>query len=444
MKDLVWIVAEAGTSLFEVILFFIFFNGFLTKRDTPRIREILVLVIAFAMQFVVGTWFYDEQLIMLISSTLVAVFICFSLYSGSLMTRLFSPLLVVAFMVALELISTILAVSAYDIELHDVNSNPWVKLIIIFAKNLLGLIAVKTVTYFRRSFSGSIKTSYQLMILVVPAISLVLIYVILDLIMHPGKEDVSLPVTGLLCLLYVNVMIFTVFEGFMRQVNKEYRYMLMEKQLDLQLDHYKQLAESRSRIQEIWHDFRNHVQCIRILNDKGDMESLGEYIRNLSCYEERANVLDTGNPVIDALLSNKQSIARQMGIRFEMELVIPPRLEIPPADICAILGNSLDNAIEACNRIKNPGIEKMIRLNLTYKNGYLVMELVNTFEIAPQRQGKHFKTWKSSPQFHGLGLQSIERTVEQNGGNVKIDMENGTFSIKILIPADIPGKDAED
>ena len=201
MKDLVWIVAEAGTSLFEVILFFFFFNGFLTKRDTPRIREILVLVIAFAMQFVVGTWFYDEQLIMLISSTLVAVFICFSLYSGSLMTRLFSPLLVVAFMVALELISTILAVSAYDIELHDVNSNPWVKLIIIFAKNLLGLIAVKTVTYFRRSFSGSIKTSYQLMILVVPAISLVLIYVILDLIMHPGKEDVSLPVTGLLCLL---------------------------------------------------------------------------------------------------------------------------------------------------------------------------------------------------------------------------------------------------
>ena len=90
------------------------------------------------------------------------------------------------------------------------------------------------------------------MILVVPAISLVLVYVILDLIMHPGKEDVSLPVTGLLCLLYVNVMIFTVFEGFMRQVNKEYRYMLMEKQLDLQLDHYKQLAESRSRIQEIW------------------------------------------------------------------------------------------------------------------------------------------------------------------------------------------------
>jgi len=437
MKDLVWFVGEAGTSLFEVILFYIFFNGFLTRKEAQRIRTSLVLAIAFAVQFAVGTWFYDKQVIMLISSTLVAVFICFALYSGSLMTRLFSPLLVVVFMVALELIATMLTVAATRVELHDVNTNPWVKLIIIFEKNLLGRMAVKVVTYFRRSFVGSIKTIYQLMILIVPAISLVLIYVILDMMLKPGKDDVSLPITGLLCLMYVNIMIFTIFEAFMRQVNKEYRYMLMEKQLDLQLDHYKQLAESRSRVREMWHDFRNHIQCIRILFDKGDMETLGEYIRNLTDYEERANVLDTGNPVIDALLSNKQSIAARAGIRFEMELVLPPQLEIPPADICSILGNSLDNAIEACNRIKNPGIEKMIRLSLAYKNGYLVMELVNTFEEAPQRQGKHFKTWKSSPQFHGLGLQSIERTVEQNGGNMKIDIDEGTFTLKILVPAGI-------
>ena len=311
-------------------------------------------------QFFVGIWFYNTQYVMLISSTLVAVFICFSLYSGGLMTRLFSPLLVVAFMALLELITTILMVSATSVEINEVNTNPWVKLIIIFAKNLLVLIAVKVVTYFRRSFVGSIKTSYHLMILVVPVISLVLTYVILDLILHPGKEDVNLPIIGLMCLMYVNVMIFTVFEGFMRQVNKEYRYILMEKQLNLQLEHYEQLAESRGHIREIWHDFKNHVQCMRILYDKGDMESLGEYIRNLSCYEDRANVLDTENPVIDALLSNKQSIAMQNGIQFDMELILPARLEIPPADICSILGNSLDNAIEACSRIKNPRLKKYL------------------------------------------------------------------------------------
>ena len=306
------------------------------------------------------------------------------------------------------------------------------------------LIAVKVVTYFRRSFVGSIKTSYHLMILVVPVISLVLTYVILDLILHPGKEDVNLPIIGLMCLMYVNVMIFTVFEGFMRQVNKEYRYILMEKQLNLQLEHYEQLAESRGHIREIWHDFKNHVQCMRILYDKGDMESLGEYIRNLSCYEDRANVLDTENPVIDALLSNKQSIAMQNGIQFDMELILPARLEIPPADICSILGNSLDNAIEACSRIKNPEIEKSISLSLTYKNGYLVMELVNTFEEEPQRRGKQFITWKPSPQFHGLGLQSIERTVEQYGGNMKITIEKGTFSLRILLYVDVSVKDPVD
>lgn len=436
MKDIAWIMAEVGTSLFEVLLFFIFFNGFLIKKEAPRIREAFVLVIAFAVQFAVGTWFYDMQYVMLVSSTLVAVFICCSLYSGSFTVRLFSPLLVVAFMVVLELISTMLMASATGIEIQAVNTYPSVKLITIFTKNLLGLIAIKVVNYYRKSYTGSLKNSYNLMMLIVPVISLVLAYVILDLIIHSEKEDVSLPIVGLLCLVYVNAIIFSIFEGFMRQVSKEYRYILMEKQLDLQLSHYRQLAESRGHIREIWHDFKNHIQCMRILYDKGDMESLGEYIRNLSCYEERANVLDTGNPVIDALLSNKQSIARQKGIQFEMDLVIPARLEIPPADICSILGNSLDNAIEACSRISSPDIEKRIRLSLAYKNGYLVMELVNTIEEEPIRQGGRFKTWKPSPQLHGLGLQSIERTVGQYDGNMKIDVEKGAFSLKILLPVE--------
>lgn len=435
MKDLVWLVAEAGTSLFEVILFFIFFNGFLVRSQVPRIRVFFVLAISFAVQFLVGAQFYDRQLVMLISSTLVSLFISFSLYSGSYLTRVFSPLLAMAFMVVLEMISTMLTVSVTGVEIYTVNTNPSLKLIIIFAKNLLALILVKIVTYFRKSFVGSIKTGYYLMILVVPAVSLVLTYVIVDLILRPMREDVNLPVIGLMCLMYVNVLIFTVFEAFMRQVNKEYRYILMEKQLDLQLDHYRQLAESRSRISEIWHDFKNHVQCMRILYEKGDMESLGKYIRDLSYYEEKANVLDTGNPVIDALLSHKQSVARNAGIEFEMELVIPPRLSIPPADICVILGNSLDNAIEACCRIKSPDIEKRISMSLTYKNGYLVMYLANTFEKEPKREGSKFITWKSSPQFHGLGLQSIERTVEQHGGNMKIDVGEGVFSLKILLPA---------
>jgi len=437
MKSIDWIIVEAGTSLFEVILFFIFFNGFLVRKDTRRIKEALVLLLAFAVHFGIGIHFFDVQYIMLASSMFVATFICFSLYSGSFLLKLFSPLLVVAFMVVLEVISSVLIVSIIGIELQYVNVFLPVKLIIVFVKNLLGLTAVKIVTYNRKSVTGSIKTGYYLMMLIVPLISMVLVCVIFDLILTSGKEDMSLAIMGLLGLMYVNVMIFVIFESFMRQVNKEYRYMLMEKQLDMQLSHYKQLAESRSHIREIWHDFKNHIQCMRILYDKGDMESLGEYIRNLSCYEERANVLDTGNPVIDALLSNKQSVAVQEGIQFDMELLIPPNINIPPADICTILGNSLDNAIEACCRIKSPDIQKRIFLSLTYNNGYLVMLLSNTFEEKPKKRGRHFVTWKSSPQFHGLGLQSIERTVGQYNGNMKIDIENDTFTLKILLPVGI-------
>lgn len=437
MKNIDWLIVEAGTSMFEILLFLIFFNGFLVKKDTGRLREALVLLFAFGVHFAVGIHFFDIQYVMLASSLFVATFICFSLYSGGFMLKLFSPLLVVAFMVVLEVISSVMVVSLTGIELQHVNIFLPVKLIIVFVKNLLGLTAVKIVTYNRRSPAGSIKSGYYLMMLIVPVISMVLVCVIFDLILISGKEDMSMAIMGLLGLMYVNIMIFVIFEGFMRQVNKEYRYMLMEKQLDMQLSHYKQLAESRSHIREIWHDFKNHIQCMRILYDKGDMKSLGEYIRNLSCYEERATVLDTGNPVIDALLSNKQSVAEQEGIQFDMELLIPPRINIPPADICTILGNSLDNAIEACSRIKSPHIEKRITLSLTYNNDHLVMTLSNTFEEKPKRRGRQFVTWKPSPHFHGLGLQSIERTVGQYNGNMKIDIEKGIFTLKILLPVGV-------
>lgn len=437
MKNIDWLIVEAGTSMFEILLFFLFFNGFLVRKDTRRIKEALVLLIAFGVHFAVGAVFFDVQYIMLACAILVSVFICFSLYAGSFLLRLFSPLLVVALMVVLELISSVLISAFAGTGIHNVNIFLPVKLIIVFVKNLLALTAIKVVTYNRKSAAISIKTGYFLMMLIVPAISIVLMYVIFDLVLASGKEEVSLAIMGFLCLMYVNIMIFVIFEGFMRQVNKEYRYMLMEKQLDMQLSHYEQLAESRSHIREIWHDFKNHIQCMRILYDKGDMKSLGEYIRNLSCYEERATVLDTGNPVIDALLSNKQSVAEHEGIHFDMELLIPPSISIPPADICTILGNSLDNAIEACCRIKNPDIEKRIFLSLTYNNGYLVMLLSNTFEEKPKKKGRQFVTWKSSPQFHGLGLQSIERTVGQYNGNMKIDIENDTFTLKILLPVGV-------
>lgn len=441
IKDILWVSVEAGTSLFEVMLYFIFFNGFLTKKDVSFLNKAIIFMVAYIIQFSVSTWFQDVQAVMLISSILVAVGISLLLYSGKLYVRIFSPLLMIVLMAVMELITFFLFVTITHVDISEAITNPLIKLIGIVVKNILSLMAIKAITYYRKSDSGNINRGYRFMLLIVPAISLVLAYVIFDLTLKLGREDASLAMVGLVGLMYVNAIIFAVFEGLMRQLGKEYRYKLMEKQLDLQLVHYNQLAESRAHIREIWHDFKNHVNCMQILYDNNDRESLGEYMRNLSHIEESTKIIDTGNPVIDALLNNKQAVAVMNGIKFETELMLPANLSISPADICVILGNSLDNAIEACGRIKNPVTRKYVHLSMNYRIGYLVSVLSNTFEEQLKRQGKLFKTSKPSPELHGLGMQSIERTINQYGGNMKVVVDEGIFRLEIIMSVSVAGDD---
>jgi two-component system sensor histidine kinase AgrC len=441
MRDIIWVILEVGTSLFEILLFFIFFDGFFAKKKTAFIYKAIIFFIAYIIHFSVSAWFFDVNFVMLASSTLIAMGICLLLYSGKLYARVFSPLLLIVLMVAMEMVTWMVFSPLLRIDPQQANVDPVSKLVGMIIKNILTLVAIKGITYYRKSDTSDIKTGYRFMLMIVPASSLVLAYVIFDLIIKVGWENASIAIIGLLCLLYVNIIIFALFESYMRQLGKEYRYQLTEKQLDMQLAHYNQLAESRAHIREIWHDFKNHVNCMQVLYDNNDRESLGRYIKNLSHIEEAAKVIDTGNPVIDALLNNKQSIAAANGIKFDTELMIPSGLSIPPADICVVLGNSLDNAIEACCRIKSPDIEKYIRLVMGYRNDYLVVTVVNSYEQMPKKQGGVLKTSKSSPELHGLGMQSIDRTVRQYDGNMKVNYKDNVFTLELIMLLKTPVDD---
>jgi len=437
MHTLFWIFVELCTCFFEIFLIFIFLEGFLGFRpNTTKAMRFAVFLLTFAAQFVVSTFFFNVPFAMLLTYTACSLLIAILFCSGKITVRLFSALFVVVIIAVVEVFTMLLVGLVGNIDINIINVEPVLKLITIVAKNMLVLIVIKAVVYFRRSNVDEFKKGYRLLLLIVPLLSLLITYVMLDLSYHASDYNNNLVIFGLLGILYVNLIVFSIFEGFLRQVGKEYRYKLMEKQYDMQLAHYNQLAESRAHIREIWHDFKNHVSCLKMLYQSKESEALGRYIDNLTHFGEVEKVIDTGNPVIDALLNHKESIARQNGIQVKTNLSIPFNLAISPADACVILGNSIDNAIEACKRITNESVEKTISLSLTYQNGYLVYVITNTIDQAPKKEGGRYKTWKSSPESHGLGMQSIERAVRQYNGNMVAKDENGTFILEIILLID--------
>lgn len=437
IHNFVWVIVEITTSFFEILFMFMFLNGFFRIKKVPFLTQSIGFIAFFAIHFTVSTLFYQEQSVMLLSTCVLAMCISLLLYSGKFYVRIFSPLLIVVLLVIIEMISVILVRLVFKIEDMDIiQTNPLYKLITIVTKNILSFILVKSLTFFRRSETGNIKTIFRLLLMSVPVITLLSAFTILDLVIKSAQQNVDFAIFGLVGLMYVNVIVFAIFEGFMRQMEKEYGYKLMEKQLDMQLSHYDQLAQSRAHIREIWHDFKNHVNCMKLLHSNNEAKALGDYLENLSHFRDVNKVIDSGNPVIDALLNNKQNIAKQNGIDCKVELGIPANLPITPADICTILGNAFDNAIEACGRITDETIKKDISLSLTYQQGYLALVLTNSMLKMPVKEGKFFRTSKLSPEHHGIGMQSIDRVVQKYQGNMQINLEPGIFQLKILLAID--------
>ncbi|NLU53380.1 MAG: GHKL domain-containing protein [Clostridiaceae bacterium] len=431
--DIMWLTVEACTSLFEILLLFSFLDGFLTPKEEPKWKRIIIFVGAFIVQFVVSAVFYNIPNALIINYCLLSLGISLLLYSAKVTHHIFSCVLLLALLTVTELITVFILVLALRIDTILIQTVPLLKFFCIALKNILSLAVVKLVCNFRKSNLREVGKLYFTFLLLVPIICIGVALIILQLVLENNIDNPSMVLASYLGLMYINAIVFAIFEGLLRQLDKEYRYKLIEKQLELQLNHYNKLAENRALLMETLHDFKNHLNCIYNLYLYNKNEELGNYIQNLINVTNTEKVIDTGNLVIDALLNDKYSIAKKIGIEFKKELNLPANLKVDPTDICAILGNSLDNAIEGCKRIKNSAMRREIALSMTYLDSYLVIVVTNTIDQMPIKEGKFFRSSKPSPELHGLGMHSIERTVKKYDGNMVVKCEQGQFKLEIVM-----------
>ena len=176
------------------------------------------------------------------------------------------------------------------------------------------------------------------------------------------------------------------------------------------------------------HDYRHHIQTMKVHAINGEYEAIHDYLDMLD--DDLTNVetvIKTGNRMADAILNSKLSIAMEQHIKVKAEANIPVALTVSELDLCIIIGNLLDNAIDAC--LELPIEERLIRIYMEMKGNYLYFSLTNT---ASGKKKKHFKTTKG--EGHGLGIARIDAIVKKYGGYVTRASEDGAFSTEVLLP----------
>lgn len=215
---------------------------------------------------------------------------------------------------------------------------------------------------------------------------------------------------------------------FTKQINRQ----LDEHQRELIDTHYQEVENMYRQMRGWRHDYRNHIQTIKALAENGDMEAVMQYLDGLELDLNTVDtVIKTGNAMADAILNSKISLARSKNIEVHVDAHIPVKLKMSELDLCVILGNLFDNAIEASMKLPEGG--RMIRIYMDMKNTQLYISFTNfTATGKLEKVGRLFRTSKGKG--HGLGLIRIDAIVERLGGYLSRNSEEGAFTTEILIP----------
>ncbi len=215
---------------------------------------------------------------------------------------------------------------------------------------------------------------------------------------------------------------------FAKQIDKKiaaYQHELIE-------THYREVDNMYRQIRGWRHDYRNHIQTMKVLAASGDMDAIKEYLDKLDTDLSTVDtVIKTGNAMADAILNSKISLARAKHITVECDAHIPVKLNMSELDLCCIIGNLFDNAIEAS--VKLPEAQRLIRVYMDMKGTQLYISFTNfTATGKMTKVGEVFRTTKGNG--HGFGLVRIDTIIERLHGYLSRNSEDGAFTTEILIP----------
>ena len=213
-----------------------------------------------------------------------------------------------------------------------------------------------------------------------------------------------------------------------RILQEENNTLVMEEQLQHQK--YCEMVEVMQQNRELIHDTKHHFLVVQEYLKNEEYENLQKYIKQISDeFQRTVPKVYTGIKILDFILEQKRVVAQKSGIRYEIDTMLLTGIPTTEQETCALFGNLLDNAIEACCLVETE--EKWIEIQINQSNQLLSIEVLNTFEIPCIRKQGVFETIKEERSVHGYGIKSMRRIVDKHQGLITYEEKEKIFITKI-------------
>jgi len=438
--DVITLLAMIINNIVGVLLYFYFFDGILERKEQSKRKHIYVLIIVSVILIILNSTITNPNIFALVTLVIYSGIVMYS-FEGNRIIRLMSGLFFVIFGVVVELLTALLMSISLSISIFEITENTGLYIVGSILSKLMMLFIIKMILKFTHKKVNSVANKYWIYMLTIPIVS---IYIILTIV-HTNTMTGSNQVTSFwsaVAALYINIVSFFLFDIILRKVEENSEYQFANQQLSMQQEHYHNIIEGHTVTRGLWHDMKNNLIAIHTFLDHNDVESAIGAVEHMNEeLRDTAKAIHSGNMVVDALINNKLNYAKIKDIDFKMEFDIPNVLKINSLDLCMILGNALDNAIEACTRIQDSTVKKLIEIKLVYRQSSLIISLTNPYDTSTiyRNKGKFLSSKHKlqilpNNQWHGYGLFNMEKAVHIHSGNMIISTENSRFSLNIIIP----------
>ncbi len=407
-------------NLFRMYLIYQFLKAFFIIDGEKRL--ITLRYALFAIFFIgnsMGFLYFHFSPSGILTSNLIGIFLITLSYNGSWKYRISATLIIVALYVICEDL-----VYKLMLQFHIMH----IAAIVIAASDLLLLMIVLILQKLSDLWHGEdIKGFEWMSIIFIPTISIILSVATLD----KCADETAVTVGGI-GLLLLNIFVFYIFDHLAKLYRNQTQLMALNAQNQAYQKQLDVLRQTEEQISAFRHDMNNHVTMIQHLARQEENQELKQYVREIKNFiQPKEHFVSTGDTLIDGMLNLKLD---ELITDLQAEVECDVQLQSPGAmdrlDISILLGNLLDNAIQALNRCEPP---RKLSFRMEEKRGLLYVQIKNNHREKIQEKNGIFLTTKTEGKNHGMGLKNVKRIAEKYHGEMTIDYNKFWFSVEILM-----------
>lgn len=416
MSEVMSVGINALLTIFVIFLFFYYFDIFFFRRGNIFLNMAGLFVFAtweFFIVHIIKTIPLYVNIFVTIGITIFAVTV---VYKGNFWSKCFFSIAFDAIWMLLETLSNYILIIYCEVYASSQPVGSFVSkmffLIVIFAlKKVFTIDEIK-----------ELPLRYNILLVLIPMGS---IYIMNNIFML-GYQVNSIheklySALAVIILLSMDVLIFYIYYKLTDDLLLRRMTAVYEQQLELCERHQEERELSLLQMRDAKHNMKNNFVTILAYAEKGECSKIIDFVNDV--LEESgikiSTIVNSGNIVIDSLIGYWYVVARQMNIRFTIDVSIPMLLPFKGADLSLILGNILENAVEAASKA---GDDKYINIRMKYDKNNLLIFLVNNYSgKLIKTKDRKFKSTKIDSGNHGIGLSSVERVVSKYDGTLTVD-----------------------